>query len=82
MKQNNKKYITRTSRLIFIYGIYSIICHIFLSALYCDHISKTQPLIFERLFFTLFEYSLVSLVIVVVGGLLVDIYIKQKSVDT
>ena len=81
MKQNNKKYISRLSRSVFIYGFYAIFCHIVMSALYCDHISKTQPLIFERLFFTLFEYSLVSLVIVVVGGLLVDIYIKQKSVD-
>ena len=79
MKQNNKKYISRASRAVFIYGIYTTICHIFLSALYCDHLSKTQPIVFEKLFFTLLEYSVISLVIVVAGGLLVDISIKQKA---
>ena len=82
MKQNNKKYISRLSRSVFIYGFYAIFCHIVMSALYCDYICKTQPFIFERLFFTILEYSLVSLVIVVAGGLLLDISIKQKSVNS
>ena len=81
MKINNAKRLSKPARLIFFYGLYSVLCHIFISAVYCDYISGIQPIIFESLFFNLFEYSVISLVIVIAGGLLADISTKQKSVN-
>ena len=79
MHQKKNKYIAKIPRLIFIYGIYAVICHIALVVLYCNYLSALQPVIIDNLFFQLFEYSVMSLVIVISGGLIADISIKQNK---
>ena len=79
MQEKKVKYIAKLPRLIFIYGIYAVICHIAMVILYCNYLITVQPVVIEKLFFQLFEYSIMSLVIVVLGGIVTNISIRQNK---
>ena len=79
MQEKKREYIANLPRLIFIYGIYTVICHIAMVMLYCNYLSTIEPVVFEKLFFQLFEYSVMSLLIVISGGFIADISTKQNK---
>ena len=74
-----KQYINSAPILLLIYGVFAVLCHMAFVFLYAQYLCLFEVHIFEKIFFELFEYTLMSLLLIILGSFLTFIVIKKRE---
>jgi len=77
MINKKKNYISKAAYSVLVYGMYLVICHLAFSILYSQYLMSIQPTIFIKTFSGLFEYTLMSILLIVAGSFLIEFGTKE-----
>ena len=74
-----EQYIKSAPMLMLIYGIFAVLCHMAFVFLYAQYACSVELHIFDKLFFELFEYTIMSLLLIILGSFLAFLTIKKSE---